>query len=153
LRSWSPGSYNNDKLKLLAGFREHNANASLDEAFTALLPLSSKLVLKANERGMMIGLAGYIAGNPTYRFLMREYGDPNLTYVPDFPRNYYLSGEEEPVKAAESRIHAEGLDSLLPTVEIETRLRCLVGDCIEQYPEALGGPVDVLRLTQAASPI
>jgi hypothetical protein len=31
--------------------------------------------------------------------------------------------------------------------EIETRLHSIVEDCIEQYPKALGGPVEVLRLT------
>lgn len=126
------GSYNSDTLRLLADFRERNASASLDAAFKALLPLGSKMVLKPNERGMMIGLAGYSAGKPTYRFLIREYGDPNLTYVLDYPNNYYLSGEEGPTKTAEARIHAEGLDAPLPTAEIETRLRSIVGDCIEQ---------------------
>jgi hypothetical protein len=141
------GSYNSEKLRLLADFMERNARASLDAAFKVLLPLGSKMVLKPNERGMMIGLAGYSAGKPTYRFLIRAYGDPDLTYLLDYPNNYYLSGEEGPAETAEARIHEEGLDASLPTVEIETRLCDIVGDCIEQYPEALGGPVEVLRLT------
>jgi hypothetical protein len=141
------GSYNSDKRKLLDDFRRRHASSSLDTAFKALMPLASKMVLRRNERGMMIGLAGYSTGKPTYRFVIREYDDPNMSYVLDFPRNYYFSGEAAPVKVAEARIEAEALDGSLPTDEIETKLRSIVGDCIEQYPDDLGGPVELLRLT------
>ena len=143
------GSYNSDKRALLDDFRKQHAASSLDAAFEALIPLGSKMVLMPNERGLMIGLAGYSAGSPTYRFVLREYGDPDMSYVLDFPRNYYLSGETEPLKVAEDRIQAEGLDAPMSTGQIETRLRRIVGDCIEQYPDHVLGPVEVLTLTRA----
>lgn len=143
------GSYNSDKRTFLDDFRKQHAPSSLDAAFKALLTLGSRMVLRSNERGMMIGLAGYSASQPTFRFVVREYGDPDMSYVLDFPRNYYLSGEAEPVKVAEARIQAEGLDAPLPTGEIETRLRSVVGDCIEQYPTVLSGPVEMLTLTNS----
>lgn len=143
------GSYNSDKLALLADFRQRQAHASLRQAFTALYDLGDKLVLRPNELGLQIGLAGYSAGTPTFCMIQRVYGDPDVGYVPDFPINYYLSGETAPVTAAEARVRHGGLTALLPTSEIEGKLKAIVGDCIEQYPNLLGGPVELLRLTSS----
>ena len=138
------GSYNSDKLALLTGFR---AQASLDQAFTALHELVGKMVLRPNELGIMIGLPGYSGGKPTFRLVQRIYGDPNLGYLPDYPINYYLSGDAAPIATTEARVQREGLTTPLPTPDIEGKLKAIVGDCIEQYPNVLGGPVELLTLT------
>lgn len=143
------GSYNSDKLVMLADFREHRVRASLDEAFTALYDLGDKMVLRPNEPGLMVGLAGYSGGKPTFRLIQRIYGDPNLGYVTDYPLNYYLSGDEGPVATAEARVQRDGLTMPLPTPDIEGTLKAIVGDCIEQYPSVLAGPVELLTLASS----
>jgi hypothetical protein len=142
------GSYNSDKLTLFADFKRRQGQASLEEAFAALYELGNQMVLRSNERGLMIGLAGYIAGRPTFRFVQRAYGDPDLSYVADYPINYYLSGEADPVKIAEARLKSDALTVPRPTVEITNKLKDIVADCIEQYPAVLGGPVETLTLAK-----
>ncbi len=107
------------------------------------------MVLRPNERGVMIGLAGYSAGTPTFRQIQRSYGDPHISYVPDYPINHYLSGEEAPITTAQARVQREGLTTPLATPEIEKKLTAIVGDCIEQFPDVLGGPVELLTLLPA----
>jgi hypothetical protein len=143
------GSYNSDKIALLAGFKQRQAQAPLDEAFKDLYEIGNKMVLQPDERGIMIGLAGYIAGEPAFRFVQRAYGDPDLTYVMDYPINYYLSGDEAAGRTAEARLESEGLTAPRPTAEITDKLSGIVGHCIELYPEVLNGPVQTLTLTKA----
>jgi hypothetical protein len=105
-------------------------------------------VLRPSERGIMIGLAGYITGRPTFRFIQRAYGDPDMGYVLDYPINYYLSGEAGPVKIGEDRLRSDGLTTPRPTAEITDKLKAIVADCIEQYPAVLRDPVETLTLSE-----
>lgn len=145
------GSYNSDKIALLAGFKQRQAQAPLGEAFKDLYEIGNKMILRPDERGIMIGLAGYIAGEPTFRFVQRAYGDPDLTYVMDYPINYYLSGDETAGRTAGALLESDGLTAPRPTAEITSKLSSIVGHCIELYPEVLNGPVQTLTLTKPQS--
>jgi hypothetical protein len=68
------------------------------------------MVLNPNQKDLMIGLAGYISEQPTYRFVQRIYGDPDMGYILDYPRNYYLSGMEHPTATAAALIGRRGAD-------------------------------------------
>jgi hypothetical protein len=103
------------------------------------------MVLLPDEQGFKVGLAGYIAGKPTFRFITRTYGDLNIGCILDYPIKYYLSGEESrsrpPMPASMPKAHHATADT-----RDQAKLTGIVGDCIEQYSTVLDGPVETLRL-------
>jgi hypothetical protein len=100
------------------------------------------------QEGFKIGLAGYIDGRPSFRFVTREYNDPDIGYVETYPINYYLSGHKESVELAERVLREKGIASQPTTPEIEKVIRGIIAECIDSYPETLGGPIEALVLSK-----
>jgi hypothetical protein len=101
-----------------------------------------------SREGFKIGLAGYIDGRPSFRFVIRQYNDPDIGYVETYPINYYLSGHEESVELAERVLGDHDIAIQPTTPEIEKVIQRIFAECIDRYPEALGEPIETLVLSK-----
>ena len=143
------GNYSSDKLQFIKDYIAATSDVrELKDAFKLLFDWSwsrTRTVIHPGE-GFMMGLAGFINGQPSFRFLTRAYGE-DIGYVESYPQNYYLSGEENAVALSEQRLKGKRIDRETSAVDITDALREIVGECIVRFPATLGEPVNTLTLS------
>jgi hypothetical protein len=142
------GKYMSDKIVFISSYTQAARNTTdLDEAFRVLFDRASRNMTIHRDEGFAIGLAGYASNGPSFRLIIRSYGD-DIGYVQDYPYNHYFSGPENVVQRAESLLMASGIPSQPSTDEIENKIREIIEVCIREYPATLGGPVTTTILSR-----
>lgn len=140
------GRYVSDKFQFIADYqRSVSTTLDLDEAFQVLFEQAGAMTIHPGE-GFGIGLAGYHEDKPGFKLITQEHGQ-GIGYVKDYPFNYFLLGDQQPVQLAESLIQASAILNGAPTDEIEANIRRIIEECIERYPATLGGQVNILTLS------
>jgi len=141
------GKYVSDKFQFIADYKRSVSTVSdLDEAFQVLFEQAESTMTIHPGEGFGIGLAGYHDGKPGFKLITQEHGK-GMGYVKDYPYNYFLLGDQQPVQLAESLIEVSAIPSGSPTNEVEATIRQIITTCIERYPATLGGAVNTLTLS------
>jgi hypothetical protein len=140
------GKYMSDKRAFVRRFQAVARNiANLDEAFDRFYDMALHNMTIHPGEGFMMGLAGFTIDGPSFRLIIQEHGQ-EMGYVKDYPYNYYLSGEDDAAKYAEAQLKERGIPAQPPADEIEMATRTIIEECIERYPQKLGGPVVITTL-------
>jgi len=142
------GAYASDKLQFLSDYaRSVRSTTALDPAFWSLYRLAGNRMTVYPPEGFRLGVAGFNDGVPGFKCITVVYGHEIVAQ--GSTDNYYVSGEREPVELAESRITASAILRQPSTDKIRRTLSTIVQECIDTYPQTLGGPVQTLVLTHA----
>jgi hypothetical protein len=143
------GTFMSDKLPFFANFVSANASeGELDAALDKLFDLAVATMRIHVSEGFRMSLIGMNADVPGFKCVDVENGK-GFTALAEPGRNYWVSGENDPVKHAIRMIESSNVTNKPPATEIEKTLRDIVTDCIERYPQTLGMPVNVVVLEAA----
>lgn len=103
------GKYVSDKFQFITDYKQSVSTVSdLDDAFQVLFEQARSAMTIHPGEGFGIGLAGYNDGKPGFKLITQEYGE-GMGYVKDYPFNYFLLGDQQPVQLAESLIEASAI--------------------------------------------
>lgn len=142
------GRYTSEKLPFFSSYVSAVSNETeLDAALDRLFDMSAATMRLHQAEGFRMSLIGFNADIPGFRCVDAKEGT-GFAALSEPSRNYWVSGEYEPVEHALGVIEKSDIIAKPATVEIEAMLRAVVTDCIERYPETLGQPVNVLVLRQ-----
>lgn len=141
------GRYMSDKIQFINDYKTSvNATFDLDDAFQVLFEQAGREMTIHPGEGFGIGLAGYHDRKPGFKLITQEHG-AGMGYVKDYPFNYFLLGDQQPVQFAESLIESSAIPGRAPTNEIEAAIKKTIEECIERYPATLGGSVNIMTLS------
>jgi hypothetical protein len=140
------GRYMNDKFPFFSSYASlASSQTELDAALDMLFDMASASMRIHQTEGFRMSLMGFNAGVPGFKCVDVEKGK-GFTALGELSRNYWVSGEYDPVEHALRVIEKSNITNKSSAAEIETTLRAIVTDCIERYPQTLGKPVNVLML-------
>jgi hypothetical protein len=140
------GRFANDKFSFFTSYatamsKETQLDAALDKLFDMAV---ARMRIKPTE-GFRMSLIGFNSDVPGFKCVDVEEGK-GFTALGEPTRNYWVSGEYDPVEHAIRVIEKSNISAMPSKAELETMLRNIVTDCIERYPQTLGLPVNVLVL-------
>lgn len=140
------GRFASDKLPFFANYVvAASEEAELDAALDKLFDMAVADMSIHQTEGFRMSLIGFNSLVPGFRCVDVEKGK-GFTALGEASRNYWVSGEYDPVKHALCMIEESNISAKPSTAELETTLCSIVADCIQRYPQTLGMPVDVLLL-------
>jgi hypothetical protein len=144
------GTYTNDKLQFMRDFSLAVQDTDdLVTAFNQLSEMATKTMAMYPGEEFCMALAGFDAGKPGFQRIDRVYGKP-VNDKADYPNdeiNCYLNGINEPFELVGKRLREKKIFSKPSTAVIQKAINDIVDECIEKYPEKLGGPVEIVMLS------
>jgi hypothetical protein len=144
------GRFASDKLPFFTSYvAAASGETQLDAALDRLFNMAVASMGIRRTEGFRMSLIGFNSGVPGFRCVDVEEGK-GFTALSEPGRNYWVSGEYDPVEYALRIIEQSNFSAMSPTTELEKTLRGIVADCIERYPQTLGMPVNTLVLGKEA---
>jgi hypothetical protein len=140
------GRFASDKFPFFTSYvTATSKETQLDAARDKLFDMAVASMRIHQLEGFRMSLMGFNSDSPGFKCVDVEKGK-GFTALGEPTRNYWVSGEYDPVEHALCMIEKSNISVMPSTAELETMLCDIVTDCIERYPQTLGLPVNVLVL-------